>query len=88
MSLVSEFNRFVSNRYESNPPRGEEPFTAFLRELSRTGRIANVRENEWFTLGRTEGLTDEETAELVEQAASWLDGKESGLAPASWTGLK
>ena len=86
MGLVVEFDRFARHYRASNPPT-EEPFTAFLREMSAKGKLDEASEEEWIELGRKNGLEDDEIAELVEQAASWLDKSSSSLQPAAWTGL-
>lgn len=84
MGLVEKLAQFEKSGYQENP-EGEDKYSRFLRELSATGELQTFSEADWNALGEREGLTNEELAELVEQAASWLtDGDPSSERPVQW----
>jgi hypothetical protein len=87
--LISQFEKFLdSPRRNSGGPRGEDEYSSFLRELSATGRLKAYSEAEWIQMGKEFGLTDDQIAQLVEQAAGWIeDTTEGGTKPpepAAW----
>ena len=87
--LIAKMDKFLEAPRRNAPgPRGEDEFSAFLRELSRTGQLKSYSESQWIQYGRRFGLDDEKIAQLVEQAASWVqdttDGGKRPPEPAAW----
>lgn len=86
--LIAKMEKFLGARRNPPGPRGEDEFSLFLRELSRTGQLKSYTESQWIEFGRRFGLDDGRTAQLVEQAASWVQDTTLGGArppePAAW----
>jgi len=73
--LISEFKKFQASERD-NPDSGGDEISQFLRRLGAEGRLKTYSEEEWAELGKSQGFDDEQTAELVEQAAAWLEKQE------------
>jgi hypothetical protein len=71
MDLVHRFERFRRTHLAPNPER-EAELTAFTRKLSEDGELGEYTDEDWLTLSRKLGLSDDQYAALMEGAASWI----------------
>lgn len=84
--LLDEFKMF-SRRHVYENPDGVDDMTAFLQELDAQGRLKPYSEEEWKELGKAKGLSDDQVAELIEQAATWIPKEPEGILeqePSDW----
>ncbi len=68
--LQAELDRFMRGA-RTNPP--EAKMYEFLEVLSEKGKLLDYSEQDWIEAGRSQGLTDDEIANWIETAASWVD---------------
>jgi hypothetical protein len=88
--ITKLFEKF--NRGTLRNPAGtgtEDDLSEFLRQLSATMDLRDWPESTWIEFGKSEGLSDREIVDYIEQAAGWVDDTTDGgrHAPehAAWT---
>lgn len=83
--LLEELREFMGS-VRRNPP--EEKMYEFLQELSSDGKLFDYSEEDWVEAGRAYQMSDDEVAQWIETAASWLqDTTEEGTQdpePSFW----
>jgi hypothetical protein len=85
--LMTEFRKFQASEPQNNPDMGGDEITQFLRRLSAEGKLKTYTEEEWTELGKNQGLDEGQIAELIEQAAGWLEqGEIKKEDQADWVG--
>lgn len=68
--LLQELDQFMGS-VRSNPP--EEKLYEFLQELSSDGKLFGYPEQDWIEAGHEYQMTDDDIAEWIETAASWIE---------------
>lgn len=68
--LLQELNQFMGS-VRSNP--SEEKLYDFLQELSEDGKLFGYPEQDWIEAGHEYQMTDDDIAEWIETAASWIE---------------
>lgn len=74
------FKKFEGEGALENPagPQGEDDLSAFLRAMSASGDLGSFTEAEWAEFGKSQNLSDDQIAELIEQAAGWVSDTTKG----------
>jgi len=76
-TLKEELDEFMEERGERrggvypNPPIAK--LDEFLEVLSSNGMLLNYSEKDWVEAARSYGLTDDQAADWIETAASWIE---------------
>lgn len=83
--LKALWKEFVKSPRRNPPLQGDE-LTQFLGSLSREGKLAVYSDKEWDDILEAYDLTPEETAQFMEQVASYLpsDGDVENEEPADF----
>lgn len=70
--LLQELDLFMgSGGVRTNPPT--EKLYDFLQELSADGKLFGYSEQDWIEAGQAYEMTDDDIAEWIETAASWIE---------------
>ncbi len=84
-NIIADFRRFQEKQIRGNPD--ESPVIAFAGELSRESRLLDYDEEDWWKLGESLNMSDDEIGALIEGTATWIvkeDVAASKQKPADW----